>query len=370
MRAAEGLVRVVVHHVGAEIARPGDAQDGVHVRPVEIDQPAVRRGPYRQSARIMRLEDAQRVGVGDHEHGRVVVELRRQIVQVDQAVDVRLDGHRLEAGHRGAGRVGAVAHCRGSAPWCRFRPGRENRPPPPAGPSIRRAPRRPVAANTAGSPAISCKHLLQLVEHLQHALDRLLRLVGMQVGQARQRRQPLVPLGVVLHRARPERIEMRVDRHVERRQIDEMPHHLRFGQLRQGRRGGGQRAGRQQLIGRTAARRTRQPRRAAPGLESSNRSSVSFVFRIDVSVQIRRAVSRFESFVGFGCSSGPTRQRQAYINTSNSRSISVSGPFLGDRHQEAIGQFRIPLPQRHAGQKAGRAAVCQQLDRLGRHGRG
>ena len=38
MRAGEGLVDVVVHHVDAEIARPGDAENGVHVGPVEIDQ--------------------------------------------------------------------------------------------------------------------------------------------------------------------------------------------------------------------------------------------------------------------------------------------------------------------------------------------
>ena len=40
VRAAERLVRVEVHHVGAEIAGPGDAEDGVHVRAVEIDQAA------------------------------------------------------------------------------------------------------------------------------------------------------------------------------------------------------------------------------------------------------------------------------------------------------------------------------------------
>src|SRR5262245_42159812 len=38
VRATEGLVRVVVHHVCAEIARPSDAEDGVHVRAVEINQ--------------------------------------------------------------------------------------------------------------------------------------------------------------------------------------------------------------------------------------------------------------------------------------------------------------------------------------------
>ena len=38
MRAAEGLVRIEVHHVGAKISRAGDAQDGVHVGPVQVDQ--------------------------------------------------------------------------------------------------------------------------------------------------------------------------------------------------------------------------------------------------------------------------------------------------------------------------------------------
>ena len=51
VRAAEGLVRVEVHHVGAEIAGPRDAEDGVHVRAVEVDQPAARRGPARRSRR-------------------------------------------------------------------------------------------------------------------------------------------------------------------------------------------------------------------------------------------------------------------------------------------------------------------------------
>ena len=38
VRAGEGLVDVVVHHVDAEVARPGDAEDGVHVGAVEVDE--------------------------------------------------------------------------------------------------------------------------------------------------------------------------------------------------------------------------------------------------------------------------------------------------------------------------------------------
>ena len=34
-------MRIVVHHVGAEIAGPRDAEDGVHVGAVQIDQAAL-----------------------------------------------------------------------------------------------------------------------------------------------------------------------------------------------------------------------------------------------------------------------------------------------------------------------------------------
>ena len=40
MRGGEGLVQVEVHDVDAEVAGPGDAEDGVEVRAVVVDQPA------------------------------------------------------------------------------------------------------------------------------------------------------------------------------------------------------------------------------------------------------------------------------------------------------------------------------------------
>src|SRR6478752_6245229 len=52
-------------------------------------------------------------------------------------------------------------------------------------------------------------------------------------SQAGQPRQALVALGVVLHRTRAQRIEIRVDRHVERREVGVMPHHVELAQLGQ-----------------------------------------------------------------------------------------------------------------------------------------
>ena len=92
------------------------------------------------------------------------------------------------------------------------------------------------------------QHVLREVQQGQHALHGRFRLVGVQVEQARQRRQPLVPLGVVLHRTRAQGIEVGVDRHVLRRQIDEVPHHVGLGKLRQQQRIGGDRRSRQQFF--------------------------------------------------------------------------------------------------------------------------
>ena len=40
VRPGERLVHVEVHHVAAEVARPRDAQNGVHVGAVDVHQPA------------------------------------------------------------------------------------------------------------------------------------------------------------------------------------------------------------------------------------------------------------------------------------------------------------------------------------------
>lgn len=81
------------------------------------------------------------------------------------------------------------------------------------------------------------KHALQIPEQLQNALESRFRLTGMEVEQARQRREPLVASRVVLHRATAEWIEVGIDRHVELRKIGEMPDDIEFRQLRNRRRG-------------------------------------------------------------------------------------------------------------------------------------
>ncbi len=96
-----------MHHVGAEVAGPGDAEDGIHVGAVEVNQGAALVDQLRD-CRNLRVEQADGVRVGNHEHRGTVVELRFQIIEIDEAAAIALDRHGIEAGDGGAGRVGAV----------------------------------------------------------------------------------------------------------------------------------------------------------------------------------------------------------------------------------------------------------------------
>src|SRR5205807_435649 len=78
--------------------------------------------------------------------------------------------------------------------------------------------------------------LLQAPLQLERALRTLLLLEGMEVAKARQRDDALVHARVVLHRARPERVEAGVDPERPGGELAEVAHHLRLGQLRQPRR--------------------------------------------------------------------------------------------------------------------------------------
>ena len=231
MRAAEGLVRVVVHHVRAKIARPRDPQDGVHVRAVQIDQPASLMHQF-GNLRNLLVKDSQRAGIGDHEHGNLVIQLRLQILHVHKSRGIAADGDKLEPRHPRAGGIGAVGAIgrenlgADEFPVAEIRRGDHERG------QFSMSPRGRLQRD-GGQAGDFRQHLLHLVEQLQHALDGVIRLMRMQVGNAGKRGHPLVPLAVVLHRAGAERIEVRIDRHVEGREVGEVPHHFRLRNLRQ-----------------------------------------------------------------------------------------------------------------------------------------
>src|SRR5262249_19613937 len=107
MRAGESFVYVVMLHIGPEVAGPRVPEDGIHVRPVEVDQPADS-VQHLADQTDLRFEEAQCVRGSNHEHGRAVVELGLQVFEIDQALCVALDRDSLESGQSRAGRVSSM----------------------------------------------------------------------------------------------------------------------------------------------------------------------------------------------------------------------------------------------------------------------
>ena len=80
------------------------------------------------------------------------------------------------------------------------------------------------------------QHLLQLVQALQDPLPGRVRRERMAPEELRQHRVLVAGPRVVFHRARPERVEVRVDGEIELREAREVTHRLQFGNLGQPRR--------------------------------------------------------------------------------------------------------------------------------------
>ena len=110
VRDAERLVQVEVADVAAELARPGQPDERVEVRAVDVDLTAGLVHEVADRADTL-LVDAVRRGVGDHDRRdlrAVLLQLGAQVVQVDRAVVGRRDDHHAHARERRRRRVGAV----------------------------------------------------------------------------------------------------------------------------------------------------------------------------------------------------------------------------------------------------------------------
>ena len=111
VRRGERLVQVQVHDVHAEIARPRDAHQRVHVGAVHVEQRALAMQDF-GGLDDARFEDAQRVGVGDHQAGHVLGDGLFERREIEQAVLVGADVLDHVAGDGGGGGVGAVRRIR------------------------------------------------------------------------------------------------------------------------------------------------------------------------------------------------------------------------------------------------------------------
>jgi len=61
------------------------------------------------------------------------------------------------------------------------------------------------------NPTDLAEILIQLIHHLKGALAQLLRLIGMDIGKPRQPDDLFIDLGIILHGAGPQRVEVNVN---------------------------------------------------------------------------------------------------------------------------------------------------------------
>ena len=173
------------------------------------------------------VEQAERVRVGEHQAGDVGVGLRAQVVEVDAAVGVGGELDDLEARHRDGRRVRAVGGV-----------GREHLVARLAAVLVvgaRQQHARELAVRARGGLQRDVRQagdLRQRLLQVPHQLERALRALGvLQRVQARvagQRGGALVQARVVLHRARAERVEARVEVEVALGDADVVAHDLRL----------------------------------------------------------------------------------------------------------------------------------------------
>ena len=222
VRRGERLVGVHVHDVEPHVAGTSPPHDGVEVRAVVIEE-----CPYPvhrcRDAFDLLLEQSQRVRIRQHQPRDVPVDQPLERREVDQAASVGRDLDGPVAGKRDTGRVRSVGgvgddDLRPRVPVLRVK-----------GPHDQRAGQ--LAGSTGrwleGGTGHACnlaQCAVQPPQQLEGALDRVLRLMGVEPLEAGQPRHGLGHLRVVLHRAGPERIEPGVHPVVDLGQAGEMAH--------------------------------------------------------------------------------------------------------------------------------------------------
>ena len=243
---------------------PGVAHDRVQVGAVVVEGAAGVADHPGDLGDVL-VEQAERVRVGEHQAGDLVVDLGAQVVEVDATAPVRRHLDHLVARHGHRGRVGAVGGVGGKhlgallAAVGVVGAGEEQPRQLPVGA------RRGLKADVLEAADLG-QGALQAPHQLQRSLGALRVLRGMKARVARQRGDPLVEPRVVLHRAGAERIGARVEVEVAAREAVVVADDLGLGDLGELRGALPQQLRGDQLVERALGDvERRQGRRAAPG---------------------------------------------------------------------------------------------------------
>ena len=228
VRDAERLVQVEVADVRAEVAGPGEPDQRVQVRAVDVDLAATGVHDLAQLA-DPRLEHAVRGGVRDHDRREPVgrgIDLTAQVAEIDVAVVVAPHHHHLHAGHHRARGVGAVRTRRDEAhralvlaATAVVRTNREEARELALATGVRLQAHRVVAGDLA-------QRGLELGDHPPVPGGLIVGCEGMHVRELGPGDRFHLRGGVELHGARPERDHRAIEREITIGEPTEVAEHL------------------------------------------------------------------------------------------------------------------------------------------------
>ena len=223
-------MQVQVHHVHAEIPRPGLAHQGVHVGAVHVEQGAL--GVENVGDLVdLALEHADGAGVGQHQRRRVVGDDLFQLRHIDHAQRIGAEVLHLVAADGGRGRVGSVRRVGDDDLAPRISLGLVvSAHQQDAGELPMRARRRLQRDRVHAGDVEQAG--LQQANDFERSLGERLRLVRMGLGNALQAGDEFVDPRVVLHGAAAQRVHAQIDGVVPGGEAGEMADDFDFAQLR------------------------------------------------------------------------------------------------------------------------------------------
>ena len=231
VRSRECLMEIQMKYIKAHISRTDDTHERVHVGTVIIKQSAAVMNQGSNFLDIL-LEQSECIRIGHHDAGDGVIEKRLKVLDIHQAIVLRLHLNDFETADSSRSRIGSVCAVRNNDSCSLVIS---------AGHVILTDDHQTGELTMGSGKRIQCKlrHtcnrrkcMSEVFIKTQNTLNCGCRLERMQPGESWHGCNLLVYLRIIFHCAASERIEARIHTEIHLGKIGVMTHHVKLTHLR------------------------------------------------------------------------------------------------------------------------------------------